>query len=93
MEKRPTMALAEYELSTTYAPSLTTKKAIIPNLSNPTSQAPRPPQLPTYLAPNPNIKHIQRAYTNEAMQYPTYRLEVSDVHLKSRKQLDGPSSP
>lgn len=57
------------------------------------NQPPKKPKIHAQPSPNPNTKPVQHAYTNEAMQYPTYGIEVSDVHLISRKQLIGPSSP
>jgi len=65
----------------------------MPNPSNPTTQPPRAEQLPAQPTPKPNNKPIQQAYTNEAIQYPTYGVEVSDVHLRLGKTLAEPSSP
>jgi len=67
--------------------------AIMSSPYTPQVPPPRPTQIPTQPAPKPNNKPLQQAYTNEVMQYPTYGVEVSNVHLKLGKQLAGPSSP
>ncbi|XP_059077911.1 uncharacterized protein LOC131876508 [Cryptomeria japonica] len=57
------------------------------------SALPKATQLPSQPMPNPNNKQLQQqhVYTTDPNQYPTYVVNISDIHLRSETTLPTPS--
>lgn len=65
----------------------------MPNQNTTGPPQPRAPQLFSQLAPNLKNNPNQQVYSNEATQYLTYVIEISDAHLHSGNTLVDLASP